>query len=253
MNYYPHHLGDYAGATAHLSWDEDMAYTRLIRVYYLHEKPIPEALPDACRLARAATAKQKEAIATVLNEFFQLRDDGWRQDRCDQEIAAFHEKSNKAKRSAVIRWNALHSDSDSNVEAMRTHSEGNAIHNHNQDPKPKESKEGRASRFTPPTVEQVKAYCAERKNGIDAVLFVESYAAKGWVIGKSPMKSWKSAVITWERRNDELSPCKAKPNGSCPPITDEKGLLAYGDKHGLTPRAGEGWQQFRSRVMDASR
>ena len=41
MNYFEHHIGDYAAATAHLSWDEDMAYSRLLRWYYQHEKPLP--------------------------------------------------------------------------------------------------------------------------------------------------------------------------------------------------------------------
>ena len=40
MNYYEHHLGDWAAATGHLTWDEDMAYTRLLRAYYHAERPI---------------------------------------------------------------------------------------------------------------------------------------------------------------------------------------------------------------------
>lgn len=55
--------------------------------------------------------------------------------------------------------------------------------------------------FKPPTVEEVAAYCKERGNGIDAQLFVDAYAAKGWVIGKSKMKDWKAAVRTWERND----------------------------------------------------
>ena len=89
MNYYEHHLGDYAAATAHLSWDEDMAYTRLIRAYYHHEKPIPADLKAACRLARAATPSQRKAVEDVLLEFFVLEDDGWHQKRCDSEIDAY--------------------------------------------------------------------------------------------------------------------------------------------------------------------
>ncbi len=56
-------------------------------------------------------------------------------------------------------------------------------------------------KFTPPTVEEVRAYCDERKNGIDAEYFVSHYKSNGWMVGKSPMKDWKSAVITWEKRN----------------------------------------------------
>lgn len=95
MNYYKHHIGDYAAATAHLSWDEDIAYTRLIRVYYQHEKPIPEDIGQACRLVRASTPAQKRAVESVLREFFVLQSSGWHQKRCDAELANAAEKSEK--------------------------------------------------------------------------------------------------------------------------------------------------------------
>lgn len=92
LNYYEHHLGDYAAATAHLSWDEDMAYTRLIRAYYHHEKPIPADLKEACRFARAQSPAQRKAVEAVLREFFVLLEDGWHQKRCDEEIEDYREK-----------------------------------------------------------------------------------------------------------------------------------------------------------------
>ena len=60
----------------------------------------------------------------------------------------------------------------------------------------------RAPRFTPPTLENVKAYCQERCNNVDAQRFVDHYTANGWKVGKNPMKDWKAAVRTWEKRND---------------------------------------------------
>lgn len=54
--------------------------------------------------------------------------------------------------------------------------------------------------FCPPSVEQVRAYCVERGNTIDPEQFVSYYESVGWKIGKNPMKSWKSAIITWEKR-----------------------------------------------------
>lgn len=54
-------------------------------------------------------------------------------------------------------------------------------------------------RFTPPTVEEVSAYCQERKNGVDAQRFVDYYSSNGWKVGKNAMKDWKAAVRTWER------------------------------------------------------
>ena len=55
------------------------------------------------------------------------------------------------------------------------------------------------SRFTPPSVEEVRAYCAERRNNIDPQRFVDYYSASGWKRGKTPIKDWKACVRTWER------------------------------------------------------
>jgi hypothetical protein len=53
--------------------------------------------------------------------------------------------------------------------------------------------------FTPPTLEEVKAYCNERNNKIDAERWYDFYSSKGWMIGKNKMKDWKAAVRTWEK------------------------------------------------------
>ena len=53
--------------------------------------------------------------------------------------------------------------------------------------------------FIPPTVEEVREYCTERDNSVDAESFVDFYASKGWMIGKNKMKDWKAAVRTWEQ------------------------------------------------------
>ena len=58
-------------------------------------------------------------------------------------------------------------------------------------------------RFTPPSLEEVKAYCVERKNGVDPQAFIDFYTSKGWKIGKEPMKDWQAAVRTWERREPQ--------------------------------------------------
>lgn len=59
--------------------------------------------------------------------------------------------------------------------------------------------------FTPPTVEEVKSYCQERKNGVDAERFVDFYSSKGWMVGKSKMRDWKASVRTWENRETARS------------------------------------------------
>jgi uncharacterized protein YdaU (DUF1376 family) len=104
MNYYEHHIGDYAEATAHLSFLEDAAYSRLIRKYYATEKPLPKDPKVVQRLILARSKDEKDAVQSVLNEFFILKPDGWHQDRCDREIARYKDKQAKARRSAEARW-----------------------------------------------------------------------------------------------------------------------------------------------------
>ena len=67
----------------------------------------------------------------------------------------------------------------------------------------KESKRKTASRFIPPTLEEVKAYCIERQNNVDAERFIDYYTSNGWKVGKNSMKDWKAAVRTWEKSNKE--------------------------------------------------
>lgn len=60
--------------------------------------------------------------------------------------------------------------------------------------------------FTPPTLEEVKNYCRERSNNVDANKFLNFYESKGWMIGKSKMKDWKASVRTWEKPKDQETP-----------------------------------------------
>ena len=57
-----------------------------------------------------------------------------------------------------------------------------------------------AKRFSPPSFDDVKSYCQERGNGVDPQAFVDWYTSNGWKVGKNPMKDWKAAVRTWERK-----------------------------------------------------
>ena len=58
-------------------------------------------------------------------------------------------------------------------------------------------------RFVKPTLEEVTAYCEERKNGISAQQFMDFYESKGWKVGNQPMKDWKASVRTWEQRHKD--------------------------------------------------
>jgi uncharacterized protein YdaU (DUF1376 family) len=88
MHYYKRFINDYRSKTAHLSWDEDAAYNRLLDIYYVTEEPLPADIAKTCRLARASKPGHRQAIEAVLGEFFELKEDGWHQKRADEEIQA---------------------------------------------------------------------------------------------------------------------------------------------------------------------
>lgn len=56
-----------------------------------------------------------------------------------------------------------------------------------------------ASRFVPPTLEEVKAYIQSRGSSVDPQAWFDHYEANGWMVGKTRMKNWQAAVRTWER------------------------------------------------------
>ena len=92
MNFYPFHIGDYASATRHLSWDEDAAYRRMLDVYYTSERALPAEVKKLFRLVMAASKAQRDAVQSVLDEFFELTEAGWINSRADFELASMRER-----------------------------------------------------------------------------------------------------------------------------------------------------------------
>ena len=93
MHYFQFNIGDYIKNTIHLSLLEDLAYRRLLDHYYDSEKPIPNDIPLVSRKMRL----ESEVIQSVLNEFFTLTPEGYRNHRADLEIASYHEYMAKQK------------------------------------------------------------------------------------------------------------------------------------------------------------
>jgi uncharacterized protein YdaU (DUF1376 family) len=101
VNFYPFHIGDYISHTSHLTDEEDLAYRRMIDLYYMGEVPFPD---DAAWIARRV--KSNPAIVlTLLNEYFELLEDGfWHSSRADKEIAKYHYLQESGKKGAEKRW-----------------------------------------------------------------------------------------------------------------------------------------------------
>lgn len=67
----------------------------------------------------------------------------------------------------------------------------------------------KASRFLPPTLDEVRSYCLEKGYPVDAERFIDFYESKGWFVGKNKMKDWKAAVRNWNRMQREDGAAKA--------------------------------------------
>lgn len=133
---YPFHAGDYIKDTVHLTDDEDLAYRRMIDLYYDREGPLPD---DPGWIAKRLRCPVK-TVGDVLKEFFVKRDDGWHQLRCDREIGAYHAKVANSRKGAAARW--------SNAAPLPDQSTSNANREpitENREPKAKPSRRKKAA------------------------------------------------------------------------------------------------------------
>lgn len=114
LNYYEHHLGDYLKDTLGLSMLQEGAYRRLLDAYYSREQGIPK--DQAYLVARASSKAEKSAVDFVLKSFFKLSGGIWRKDRCDQEIARYLDKREKARLAGIASGNARRTDVERTLE-----------------------------------------------------------------------------------------------------------------------------------------
>lgn len=121
MQHYAFHIGDYSKATSHLSPMEDIAYRRLIDLYYDTEGHIPYEVAKAARRVRL----DADPVGQVLQEFFIDTGSEWKHSRCDAEMEKIYEKSDKARESGkrsgeVRRAKAQQTIIDGSTDAERT-------------------------------------------------------------------------------------------------------------------------------------
>jgi uncharacterized protein YdaU (DUF1376 family) len=109
MHYYQHHIGDFMKDTGNLSNEQVGVYMKMLWLYYSSEKPFADAPDDIAFAVRS----DEKTVQLLLRHYFTKDGDLWHHDRCDREIAQYHNKSDKARDSANARWR--------NANAMRTH------------------------------------------------------------------------------------------------------------------------------------
>jgi uncharacterized protein YdaU (DUF1376 family) len=221
MHYYQFNIGDYAKATRHLSNLEDLAYRRLMEIYYDTEKPL---VNDVDKLARLINMREnKKEIEVVLSDFFTLSDDGFSQKRIDEEIQNYNAKADTARangkkggRPKKANWNPEETEQEpkktksvilANPEETGSKANQEPITN-NQEPITKNqlhiADKPQAKRFAPPTYQEAYDYFGvyAMEKGItispsEPQSFIDFYQSKNWYVGKNKMKDWKASVRNW--------------------------------------------------------
>ncbi len=109
------------------------------------------------------------------------------------------EKIKEQNRLRVAKYREKQKQLECNVTDHYNVTQSNAIDKDKDKDKDKEN--NKRKNFKKPSLEEVKQYCLERNNNINPENFIDYYEANGWKIGKNPMKDWRAAVRTWERRS----------------------------------------------------
>ena len=97
MFYYQFNIGDYAAATKGLSLLEDLAYRRILDLYYTSEQPLNECLTDVAR--EIGMRDQQQEVDYVVQKYFTLTADGWSQKRAEREVEAYQSKQKSASKA----------------------------------------------------------------------------------------------------------------------------------------------------------
>lgn len=146
MNFYSFHIGDYAVHTRHLSLLEDLAYRRLLDLYYTRERAFPADFAEVARLI--GMRDYQTEVAAVLAEFFKLDESGWTHARCDAEIAHMQDKQAKAKASAQASVNARSTNAQRPLSnRLATNTNTKTITNTKETPKAPKGADGRFEGF----------------------------------------------------------------------------------------------------------
>ena len=95
MHYYQFNIKDYSFATIRMSLMEDLAFRRMLDLFYESEKPLPHELSRVAKLI--GMKDYQEEIRDVLNEFWNETESGWVNDRANEEVAKYQAKADSAR------------------------------------------------------------------------------------------------------------------------------------------------------------
>lgn len=276
MNFYKRHIGDYLKDTSHLTLLEHGIYTRLLDIYYTRETGIPE--DQAARLIGARTKEERAALAAVLDEFFILDGDTYRQTRADREIA---DSQAKAERNREVgkkggrppknrNQNGLNQEPTKNPDGFQTEPTNNPSHKPLANINPKDTLLPTQPTPTPlpsprVAVDNSKPYgkAAAALIPLGVRITAQHPTLIAWIDEGFTIDQLTAAVAIARLNKPEPEAIPANyldrivrdpPKPSKPKERraawweTEQGILAQGAELGMVPRAGEGWPEFKQRI-----
>ena len=209
MHYYQHNIGDYRRDTSHLSLVEHGIYRQLMDSYYLDEQPLCADLAKLMRSHSVRTADEQQSLKNVLADFFELTENGYIHKRCDEVIADYHGKSDKARASAMARWGNKNKDSDANALPTQSKRNTNGMLTNNHKPITSSSvaKATKGSRFDLQSIpEEWILFCRKERSDLNPTVVFEGF--KDYWVSVAGAKGIKADwFATWRNwiRNQKSS------------------------------------------------
>jgi uncharacterized protein YdaU (DUF1376 family) len=222
LNFYKHHIGDYAKKTSHLSILEHGAYLLMLHAYYGTEKPLPFGR-DLYRICRAFGKKERAAVDSVADQFWTRTDAGFVNGRAFEEMETSKEKAEKSRENGKLGGRPPKPDGlsnenqvglisepknnlfpDSRLQTPEERGEADATH----PPKPPKPK---PVRRCPPDFTPDTAFALAQLPDLD----VEAEVAKfrDWEF-KTPRSDWPAVWRTWVRNAKDQNRYAKKSKGT---------------------------------------
>ena len=211
MNWYPRYYGDYMRDTAHLSLAEHGAYAVLLDHYYATDKPLLEDATAAYRICRAFAEEERESVDSVLRQFFPIIKGERRNNRADIELKKQRDISAKRSVAGSKRPGTSVNQKTKQLLNKSIHKLQPQVTPTKEQPLPPKAGRGFVEPDSTGVGIYIKEYHGIKTGGVYSELdtnamaegFVDFYASKGWLVGKSKMKDWRAAARRWYKSNQQ--------------------------------------------------
>ena len=253
-----------------------MTYWDLVEMLYENNGKL---ILSECDSYAFALRTECELILNLVHNFdvFQVSECGtfFYSNGVNKRIELRAEKSSKAQKSANLRWQKANEKKEVNANAMRTHSEGNAIKENKSKLNIKESKVNiyveeaenpphtpvNSKTFSKPTIEECIDHFSEKMAVGWNVSFAENqgerfwhfYESKGWMVGKNKMKSWHSAVSTWIKNTTKTDEQKFLNKGQNNATANSYGQAKSNPSYGTKEEHADIARRWADKLASAAR